>query len=44
MHGVFMPAGQMDDISSIIDMAEIISMHTPCALSALYGLLVGRND
>jgi hypothetical protein len=39
-----MPAGEMDVISSIIDMAEIISMHMPCALSTFYELLVGRND
>jgi hypothetical protein len=39
-----MPAGQMDGISSIIDMAEIISMHMSCAPSAFYEPLIGRND
>jgi hypothetical protein len=39
-----MPAGQMDGISSIIDTAELISMHMSCALSAFYELLCGGND
>lgn len=43
-NGAFMPAGQMDDISRIIDMAEIISMYMPCALSAFYKLLCGGDD
>jgi hypothetical protein len=43
-NGAFMPAGQMDGISSIIDMAESISMHMSCALSAFYELLCGGND
>jgi len=42
--GRSMPAGQMDDISSIIEMAELISMHMSCALSAFYEPLCGRND
>jgi hypothetical protein len=34
----------MDDISSIIHTAELISMHMSCALSAFYELLCGVND